>query len=163
MLRNYYRENVWLQWWALLPFLGAIALLLAFLIVQSSPAVPVWWHPAPTVALLTLMGFPVLILLNFMRLSITVDSEHIKVGFGILRKTISWKEVMFCQVTKARFGVYGRVGVGLGVDNSLAFTTSFGNAVQIMRRNGRPLVFSSKNPTKLSKIINEHVSSSDRR
>jgi hypothetical protein len=147
----------------MLPFLGAIALLLAFLVVQSSPVVPVWWHPAPTAALVILMGFPILILLNFMRLSITVDSEHIKVGFGILRKTISWKEVVSSQVIKARFGVYGRVGVGLGVDNSLAFTTSFGNAVQIMRRNGRPFVFSSKNPTKLSKIINQLSSSSTHR
>jgi hypothetical protein len=156
MLRNYYNENVWLPWYVWLVFLGPFSVLLAFLVVQSAPALPAWWHPAPTIALLILIGLFVLIMLNFSKLSIQVDSEKIRVSFGILGETISWNEVISCNVIKARFGVYGGAGIRLGIDNSLAFTTSFGNAVRIMRTSGRTFVFTTKNPTKLSKIINEH-------
>jgi len=156
MLRGYYREDIWLPWWYWLVFLGPIGLLLSFLVVQSVPVLPTWWHPAPTAALLILLGFLGLVMLNFRKLSIKVDSEKIKVSFGILRETILWNEIISCDVTKARFGVYGGAGIRLGVDNSLAFTTSFGNAVRIMRTNGRPFVFTTMNPKKLSKTINEH-------
>ena len=159
MLRSYYRENVWLPWWFWLVFLGPIGLLLSFLIIQTAPALPAWWHPAPTAALLILLGFLGLIMLNFRKLSIKIDSEKIKISFGVLRETIFWNEVISCDATRARFGVYGGAGVRLGTDNSIAFTTSFGNAVKIMRTDGRPFVFTTRNPAKLSKIISEHSKS----
>ena len=159
MLRNYYKESVWLVWWAWLLFLFGIAIPSAFLVVQSFTVLPTWWHPAPTSALLILIGILGLILLNFSRLSIRVDSENIRIRYGIIRKKFSWKEVASSEVIKADFGLYLGLGIRLGTDNSLAFTTSFGNAVRITRKNGSTFVFSTKNPTEISKIINEHSDS----
>jgi hypothetical protein len=97
-----------------------------------------------------------------MRLSTNVNSESIRVSYGIIRKTIPWNEVVSCEAIMANFGVYLGVGIRLGADDSLAFTTSFGNAVRIMRTNGRAFVFSTRNPRELSRIINELSKSSSR-
>jgi hypothetical protein len=153
MLRSYYREIIWARWWFWISFLGAIAVPSCFLIVQSFFELPAWWHPAPTSALLILIAALALIFPAFGRLSIKVDSESIKVGYGVIRKTISLDEVVSCEPTSARLRVYGGVGIRLGTDGSLAFTTSRGNAVKITSRKGRPFVLSSNNPERLSKII----------
>jgi hypothetical protein len=161
MLRNYYTENLWLKWWVwIILLIGGIVFPLAMLVVQSFSVLPPWWNPAPTPALLIFIGVFALIIINFMKLSINVNSENIKVRYGIARKTIPWNEVMSCEATTANFRVYGGVGIRLGVDSSLAFTTSSGNAVRITKTNGRAFVFSTKNPRELSRIINELSESS---
>jgi hypothetical protein len=160
VLKDYYRENVRFPPWVGIFFLAIIAFLFAILVFQSFASLPGWWNSAPTAALLILIGFFVLmalVTLNFVKLGIVVDSEEIRVSFGKIRKTIPWNEVVSCEVTKARFGVYGGVGIRLGVNKSLAFTSSLGNAVRIMRTDGLPFVFSTKNPAELSRIINKHL------
>jgi len=154
-LRIYYRESICLHWWIWILFVGAIAFPSSILVVQSFLEPPAWWKPAPVSALLILIVTFGLIFLNFAKLSIKVDSEKISVRYGLIKKTISWNEVVSCEPTRADLGVYLGVGIRLGVDNSLAFTTSFGSAVRIVRSNGRSFVFSTNNPEKLSKIINE--------
>jgi len=69
------------------------------------------------------------------------------------------QEIVSCQITKASFGRYGGIGVRYGFDGSTAYTTSFGNAVEIIPKEGRPFVFSSKNPEKICKIINAKTKS----
>ena len=132
-----------------------IAFLASVLVLQAVFGIPIGTRPAPTYAVLILILAFSLIIINFRKLNITVDSEKIEVSYGIIKKTISLSEVVSCEPTMARFAVYGGVGIRLGLDKSLAFTASFGNAVKIIRKNGRPFVSSTHNPEKLSKIINE--------
>jgi len=63
------------------------------------------------------------------------------------------KDIASCETIKASFGRYGGVGVRYGFDGSLAYTTSFGNAVKIVPRKGRTFVFSSNKPEKICQII----------
>ena len=155
MSRNYYRESVWVSWWIWIFFIGLIVFLASVLVLLAVFGIPIGTRLAPTYALLTLIVAFGLIIINFRKLNITVDSQKIEVSYGIIKKTISLSEVVSCEPTMARFTVYGGVGIRLGIDKSLAFTASFGNAVKIVRRDGRPFVFSTSNPEKLSKIINE--------
>lgn len=137
-------------------FIVAIVLVSFVFIPLSVFEIPFGTRPVPTYILplifIVALG---LIFINFRKLNITVDTEKIKVSYGIIKKTISLNEVVSCEPTRARLKVYGGVGIRLGADKSMAFTTSFGNAVKIVRRNGLPFVFSTNNPEKLSKIINE--------
>jgi len=136
-------------------FIGLIVFLASVLGLQAIFGIPIGTRPAPNYALLILIVAFSLIIINFRKLNITVNSEKIEVSYGIIKKTISLSEVVSCEPTMARFTVYGGVGIRLGIDKSLAFTASFGNAVKIVRRNGVPFVFSTNNPGKLSTIVNE--------
>ena len=49
---------------------------------------------------------------------------------------------------------FGGVGVRYDLDGSWAYTTSFGNVVEIVPKKGRTLVFSSHNPKEICEIIN---------
>jgi hypothetical protein len=55
----------------------------------------------------------------------------------------------------ANFGKYWGVGIRYGTDRSLAYTASFGNAVKIASKKGRPFVFSSHNPQEICNIISQ--------
>lgn len=136
-------------------FIGLIVFLASVLVLQAVFGIPIGTRPVPTYALLILIVAFGLIIINSVKLNITVDSEKIKVNYGIIKKTISLSEVVSCEPTMARFRVYGGVGIRLGLDKSLAFTASLGNAVKIVRRSGVPFVFSTDNSGKLSTIINE--------
>jgi hypothetical protein len=140
--------------WFFILFFGIIVFFSSVIVVQLVFGLPAD-RPAFTIVFLTLIVAFGLIILNFRKFNIKVNSENIEVGYGIIKKKISLNEVVSCEPTMAEGRVYGGVGIRLGVDGSLAYTTSFGNAVKIMRRNGVPFVFSTKNPEKLSKIINK--------
>ena len=79
-------------------------------------------------------AFLILVYLVFMRLDISIDPERVEVRFGIIRKTIPIEEIVSCEPTHAGFTVYGGVGIRYGIDGSMAFTTSFGDAVKIRKR-----------------------------
>lgn len=155
MLKNEYRESIWISKWALIFLSGVIVALSSVLVVQSIFGLIAGWTPAVTYLFLALIVAFSLTTLNFRKLNIKVNSENIEVRYGIIKKKISLNEVISCEPTMVRGIAYGGVGIRVGVDGSLAYITSFGDAVKIMRRNDRPFVFSTKNPEKLSKIINK--------
>jgi uncharacterized membrane protein len=157
-LKSYYRETIWARWYFWIIFVGTILILSSLLVTQSVLGFTTGWTPMLTytfLILVILITFFTFIILNFARLSINVDSESIRVRYGIARKTIPWNEVTYSEPAKGKLKVYGGVGIRLGVDRSLAFTTSTGTAIRIMKRKGLPFVLSTKNPEKLSEIINE--------
>jgi hypothetical protein len=76
------------------------------------------------------------------------------VSYGILnRKRIPISDIASCEHTKADFGKYFGVGIRYGTDGSLAYSTSFSDAVRINQLRGRPFVFSSNNPEEICSII----------
>jgi len=96
------------------------------------------------------------IYLNFRGLQIILTNNQIEVKYGIFNhKTIPLKKIMRCETTKATFKKYGGVGVRYGLDGSWAYNTDFGEAVKLTYQNGKPFVFSTKNPQKICNLINE--------
>lgn len=99
----------------------------------------------------------ILVYLVFMRLDISIDPERVEVRFGIIRKTIPIEEIVSCEPTHAGFKGYGGVGIRYGIDGSMAFTTSFGDAVKIRKRRGRSFVFSTNRPFEVLEHINRLI------
>ena len=101
------------------------------------------------------LAFVLFLFWNYRSIEIKINHDQISVTYGIFnKKSIKLKEIVSCQITKASFGRYGGSGVRYGIDGSTAYTTSFGNAVEIVPKNGRNFVFSSKTPEKICEIIN---------
>lgn len=154
-MKVYYSETVWMSWWIWVLFAGVVGFSSFALILQSVYGIPVGTRPAPNYVLLILILALVLVFFNFRKLDIRVDAQKIEVSYGVIKKTTSWNDIVSCESITARPALYGGVGVRLGTDRSLAFTTSFGNAVRIVTRNGLPFVFSTNNPERLSRLIDE--------
>lgn len=100
--------------------------------------------------------FILFLLVNFRGIKITVDSKELRVNYGFLNnKLIRLDEIHFCKPVKTPFRRFGGVGVRYGFDGSHAYTTSFGNAVEITPKKGRVFVFSSNNADKICEFIRE--------
>ena len=152
-----YRERIWVSWRISLLFFILIGFLSTVLAVQLMLGISVGSGPAPNGLLLGFDLIFIVLYLIFSRLEIVIDSNRVEVTYGIISKKIPVREIISCVTTTARFWVYGGVGIRLGTDGSLAFTTSFGNAVKITRNDGRPFVFSTKRPEEVTKVINTLV------
>jgi hypothetical protein len=110
--------------------------------------------------LLTLM-FILVVFLNFRGMKIQLNSERLKVDYGLFNhKSIRMDDIVSCNLVKASFRRFGGVGVRYGLDGSWAYTTSFGNAVEIVPKRGKTFVFSSNHPEKICQIINTNTQAS---
>ncbi len=104
--------------------------------------------------MLTLI-FILTLFLNFRGIRIHLSSEELTVNYGLFNhKSIRMNDIASCNLVKASFRRFGGVGIRYGLDGSWAYTTSFGNAVEIVPKEGRTFVFSSNNPRRICQIIN---------
>jgi hypothetical protein len=102
------------------------------------------------------LTFVLFLFWNFRGLEIKISTNELLVKYGVFnKKSIRLDEISSCKVTKASFSRYGGVGVRYGFDGSTAYSTSFGNAVEIVPISGRTFVFSSNNPEEICKTIME--------
>ena len=111
-------------------------------------------HPFLIVVLASPLAFVLFVFWNYRGIRIKVTTENLPINYGIFnRKSIPLDDIVSCEPTKASFRRYGGIGVRYGIDGSWAYTTSFGNAVKIILRRGRPFVFSSNHPEKICNFI----------
>jgi len=102
------------------------------------------------------LAFVLVLYGNYRGIQIKITSTELVIRYGFLnRKNISMSNIVSCEPTTANFGKYWGVGIRYGIDHSLAYTTSFGNAVKIVLKKGRPFVFSSHNPQEICNIIKQ--------
>jgi hypothetical protein len=95
-----------------------------------------------------------LVFWNYRGLRIRISDEHLSVVYGRFdKKTFLLKDIASCKKTKS-LGRYLGVGVRVGLDGSMAYTTSFATAVEVTPKVGKVFVFSSKNPDRVCEIIN---------
>jgi hypothetical protein len=95
-----------------------------------------------------------LVFWNYRGLNIKINDESLSVEYGRFdKKSFLLKDITSCKTTKT-FGRYLGAGVRVGLDGSLAYTTSFASAVEVTPKIGRVFVFSSKNPDRVCEIIN---------
>ena len=96
-----------------------------------------------------------LVLWNYRGLHIKITDESLFVAYGRFdKKSLLLKDISSCKKTKS-FGRYLGIGVRVGLDGSMAYTTSFASAVEVIPKIGRVFVFSSKNPDRVCEIINQ--------
>lgn len=104
-----------------------------------------------------ILVFLLLVFWNFRGLRIQITDDRLYLDYGLFnKKSFLLKEIASCKKTNA-FGRYLGVGVRYGIDGSMAYTTSFANAVEVTPKVGRTFVFSSKNPDKVCEIITKRM------
>lgn len=114
--------------------------------VSSFVAVAIAWG---------LLGFIGFLFWNYRGLSIKVSGGRLTVAYGMFnKKSFSTADLTYCKRTKASLGRYFGVGIRYGSDGSVAYTTSFGDAVEVSPTVGRVFVFSSKQPDQVCEAIN---------
>ena len=100
--------------------------------------------------------FILLLYWNFRGLKITLSNNQLEVVYGVFNhKRIPLQKVSKCEITKASFKIYLGIGIRLGLDGSWAYNTDFGEAVKLTFKDGRPFVFSTRNPQKICILINK--------
>lgn len=135
---------------------GFVSLLALFVLV-----ITIWvsisiQNPSLTAIMAIPLTFLMILYGNYRGIQIRITKKEIVIHYGLLnRKHIQMSNIVSCEPTKASFGKYMGVGIRYGTDRSLAYTTSFGNAVKIVLKKGRPFVFSSHNPQEICNIINQ--------
>lgn len=139
-----------LSWWLVVIFVFSIAALLAIwlyiLIQQRSFSIP------PLIFAFILLNL-ILALLNFAVLEVRVTEAAFTARYGIFRVRIPSEQIVRAEVTTASFWKYWGIGIRYGLDGSIAYATSFGAAVRIERRTGRPFVVSTHRPQELKATI----------
>jgi len=152
-----YRERLVMAPWVSLLFGFVIGIIAVMVYVKIYFGINLGRNTSSTATLFGVEVFLILVYLVFMRLDISIDPERVEVRFGIIRKTIPIEEIVSCEPTYASFTVYGGVGIRYGIDGSMAFTTSFGDAVKIKKRKGRSFVFSTNGPIEVLEHINRLI------
>ncbi len=152
-----YRERVVLAPWVSLLFGLVIGIIAVMVYVKIYFRINLGRNTSSTATLFGVEALLILVYLVFRRMDISIDPERVEVRFGIIRKTIPIEEIVSCEFTYAGVTVYGGVGIRYGIDGSLAFTTSFGDAVKIIKRRGRSFVFSTNRPFEVLEHINRLI------
>ena len=104
------------------------------------------------------LAFILFLFWNYRGLQIRISSNELAVKYGIFnKKSIELSNITSCKVIQASFGRYSGIGVRYSFDGSIAYTTSFGNAVEIIPKKGQTFVFSSNNPEKICSFIKTKI------
>jgi hypothetical protein len=134
--------------------IGLIGVIVTFGVVLFSGALmfeDLFWVGFTWVILAVLF----LVFWNYRGLCIQIKDDRLFVEYGRLdKKSFVLNEISSCKKTRASLGRYFGVGIRYGFDGSLAYTTSFGEAVEIVPNQGKIFVFSSKNSDRVCDIIN---------
>jgi hypothetical protein len=133
----------------------AILIILFILMITIWVSISVQ-NPSLTAIIAVPLAFLLMLYGNYRGIHIRITAKKLVIHYGLWnRKHIHLSNMVSCEPTEASFGKYWGVGIRYGTDRSLAYTTSFGNAVKLVLKKGRPFVFSSHNPQEICNIINQ--------
>jgi len=136
--------------------IGLFSLLITCILLTTIVVGVAIQHPFLIIALSSVVAFVLFLFWNYKGIKIQVGNKKLVVNYGIFnRKSILLEDIVSCETIKASFKRYGGIGVRYGIDGSWAYTTSFGNAVKIIPRKGRPFAFSSNNAQQICGIISQ--------
>ena len=104
---------------------------------------------------LVFIGF---LIWNYRRLRIQISADRLTIVYGVFnKKSFRLEELTYCRRTKASLGRYFGIGIRYGSDGSIAYTTSFGDAVEVAPKTGKVFVFSSNNPDRICELMQQHL------
>jgi hypothetical protein len=140
--------------WSFLVLAVPVGIFSVLAIVQAFTGVPLGNHPAPTVFLFALDVLIILVFLTFSRMTVRIDSTKVRLRLGVIAKEVRMEEVVNAAVENPMLRTYGGIGIRYGTDGSMAFLSSLGTAVKLTRRNGRPILFSTRRAPEVSQLVN---------
>jgi len=163
-----YSEKLFSKWIViilLIPFTGMLLLSIAtiasycgqcFIICLHKKGLSFLVRFAPLFTLFFLLAT-----INFSFIRIKIDSNKIKVSYGIIKYSIKPQNIEGCNIDKVPAYRYGGWGVRFSIyegRKTLMFNIIGGNKVSILLKNRRfgRLVFSTNRPETVVKIINEN-------
>jgi len=133
-------------------------MLTSVIVIQFFLGIP-FGKEAPAVLLVGFDIFFIILYLNFNRLVVEISQDKINVKYGLIKRVIPIKDIISCESIRASFGMYGGPGIRYGGDGSLAFLTSFGDAVKIRMESGRAFVFSTNRQKEVLKLVDRLLKS----
>lgn len=104
------------------------------------------------------LGWSVLALISFIvwnyrGIFIEISSGRLSVDYGLFnKKSFLLDEINYCKITKSSLGRYFGIGIRYGRDGLSAYTTSFGDAVEVSPKEGECLSSPQKSPIKSVKL-----------
>ncbi len=115
--------------------------------------------PRNVQALLILVDLLIIFLYFSLRtLRIRVTESQLRVGFGVLGTSIPLSEVLLVEPEKPSFWRYGGgLGIMWGWDGGVGYLMTYGEAVRVIRRRGRAIVFSTHNPNAVIEVIQNKI------
>ncbi len=139
---------------ALVGFISFLLLCVLLIVIAVGVAIQ---NPFLIAVLASVLAFVLLLFWNYRGIQIQVTNEGLLISYGFFNhKHIPISNIVSCKHTKTPLWKYGGIGVRYCfTDRTWAYTTSFGDAVKIIRPKGKSFVFSSNNPEKLCSIINQ--------
>jgi hypothetical protein len=150
-----YREGMWISTWGLLVLAVPLGILTTLAVVQAFTGVPLGNHPGPTIFLFAIDALIILLFLAFFpRLTVRIDPSKVRLRLGVVAKEVSMEDVVNAAVENAMLRTYGGIGIRYGTDGSMAFLSSLGTAVKLTRRNGKPILFSTRRAPEVSQLVN---------
>jgi len=160
MSELYYRERIFSKFNAGI-FAVVVGFLLFSLIYQLTVG-PLGSKPANNQTLIVMILIFAAIGINFSTLSIAINPEGLRVGYGLLNNTIPWKNIESSYLDKTSVIMYGGWGIRLGRVKGkwrLVYNVFRGPRVVLVLKKGwyREFVFSTRNPQEMMKIIGQQL------
>jgi len=149
----------------ILGVLTVFTLLMLFFLVYQLTIGPVGNRPAPDwfylVMFLFLSGITAFVT-NFNKLSIKMTAQSITVGFGIMKKSISWDNIEGCYLDEAPGLSYGGWGIRLARIKGRwrSVYNVIGHPVIVLELSTgkfREFAFSTNNPQEVLEIVRQKI------
>ncbi len=119
--------------------------------------------PREAQALLVLVVLLLIFLYFTLRtLRIRVTDRDLSLSFGVIGTSIPLSEVLHVEKEKPSFWRYGGLGIRWGWDGSVGYLMNYGDAVRVVRRRGRAIVFSTRSPDEVVAVIEDRLRNRER-
>lgn len=142
--------------------IGAVALWMAFALGFQILGGSAEIDSDPTLLLATLLVLFTPIMANFLRLTILITPENLKVSFGVVSRQIPLENIESCYLDQTSAVYYGGFGIRIARIHGkwrLVYNVIASPRVVLVLKSGgiREFVFSTENPDEVLRIINEHI------
>lgn len=140
-------------------FFAAVIVLLTYLSMSPFNA----RLPRSSQALLIFADLLIIFLyLNLRTLRIRVTESQLRLAFGIIGTSVPLSDILLVETEKPSFWRYGGLGIRWGWDGSVGYVMNYGEAVRVIRRRGRAILFSTRFPTEVVAVIEDRLRKSER-
>ncbi len=134
------------------PLFSVIIFIVIGLMIYLTTIVP---RDLPRGIILSVSLLLILVYSNFRTLGISISSDRITVGFGIITQSIRLENIDYIETRKPAWYWYGGLGIRFGWDRSTGFIQNFKRGVRVTPKRGRRIYFSTNNPDAIVNIVKD--------